>query len=40
MTTRPKILAVYFLMACRFGAAAGKSAVRLPSGSKVTRSAG
>lgn len=38
MTTRPKILAVYLLMACRFGAAAGRAVIR-SSGAKAVHRA-
>ncbi|MEB3367352.1 hypothetical protein [Saccharopolyspora mangrovi] len=34
MTTRPKVFTVYLLMACRFGAAASRAAIR-SSGAKA-----
>ncbi|WP_268952431.1 hypothetical protein [Saccharopolyspora terrae] len=34
MTARPKILTVYLLLACRYGAAAGRAAVHPYIGSR------
>ncbi|WP_268952300.1 hypothetical protein [Saccharopolyspora karakumensis] len=37
MTARPKILTVYLLLVCRYGAAAGRAAVHPYTGARRTK---